>query len=54
MNAMTPVRAGCCATSRIVTGGETHYVLATVCLYVSILNLFTNLLSLFGFGSLDN
>jgi modulator of FtsH protease len=38
-------------TSRIVTGGETNYVLATVGLYVSILNLFTSLLSLFGFGS---
>jgi modulator of FtsH protease len=40
-------------TSRIVTGGETNYVLATVGLYVSIFNLFTSLLSLFGFGSSD-
>jgi len=40
-------------TSRIVTGGETNYVLATVGLYVSIFNLFTSLLSLFGFGSAD-
>ena len=38
-------------TSRIVTGGETNYVTATVGLYVSIFNLFTSLLSLFGFGS---
>ena len=38
-------------TSRIVNGGETNYVLATVGLYVSIFNLFTSLLSLFGFGS---
>ena len=38
-------------TSRIVTGGETNYVLATVGLHVSIFNLFTSLLSLFGFGS---
>ena len=38
-------------TSRIVNGGETNYVLATVSLYVSIFNLFTSLLSLFGFGS---
>lgn len=40
-------------TSRIVTGGETNYVLATVGLYVSVFNLFTSLLSLFGFGSSD-
>jgi modulator of FtsH protease len=40
-------------TSRIVSGGETNYVLATVGLYVSIFNLFTSLLSLFGFGSSD-
>lgn len=38
-------------TSRIVNGGETNYVLATVSLYVSIFNLFTSLLSLFGFGN---
>jgi modulator of FtsH protease len=38
-------------TSRIVNGGETNYVLATVGLYVSLFNLFTSLLSLFGFGS---
>jgi modulator of FtsH protease len=37
-------------TSRIVNGGETNYVMATVSLYVSVLNLFTSLLSLFGFG----
>jgi modulator of FtsH protease len=37
-------------TSRIVTGGETNYVLATVGLYVSIFNLFTSLLTLFGIG----
>lgn len=38
-------------TSRIVHGGETNYVLATVGLYVSLFNLFTSLLSLFGFSS---
>ncbi|ALT79529.1 hypothetical protein AT984_00965 [Paucibacter sp. KCTC 42545] len=38
-------------TSRIVNGGESNYVLATVSLFVSIFNLFTSLLSLFGFGS---
>ena len=37
-------------TSRIVHGGETNYVLATVGLYVSIFNLFTSLLGLFGIG----
>ena len=37
-------------TSRIVSGGETNYVMATVSLYVSIFNLFTSLLSLFGLG----
>ncbi|QPF74489.1 Bax inhibitor-1/YccA family protein [Roseateles sp. DAIF2] len=38
-------------TSRIVHGGETNYILATVGLFVSIFNLFSALLSLFGFGS---
>jgi modulator of FtsH protease len=37
-------------TSRIVNGGETNYVMATVGLYVSLFNLFTSLLSLFGIG----
>lgn len=40
-------------TSRIVNGGETNYILATVGLYVSVFNLFTSLLSLFGFGGSD-
>ena len=40
-------------TSRIVNGGETNYVLATVGLFVSLFNLFTSLLSLFGIGSND-
>lgn len=35
-------------TSNIVNGGETNYVMATVSLYVSIFNLFTSLLQLFG------
>jgi modulator of FtsH protease len=38
-------------TSRIVNGGETNYVFATVSLFVSIFNLFTSLLSLFGLGN---
>ncbi len=40
-------------TSRIVNGGETNYVMATVGLFVSVFNLFTSLLSLFGIGSSD-
>lgn len=40
-------------TSRIVNGGETNYVMATVSLFVSLFNLFTSLLSLFGIGSND-
>lgn len=40
-------------TSRIVNGGETNYVLATVSLFVSLFNLFTSLLSLFGWSSKD-
>jgi modulator of FtsH protease len=38
-------------TSRIVNGGETNYVLATVGLFVSVFNLFTSLLHLMGVGS---
>lgn len=38
-------------TSRIVNGGETNYVLATVGLFVSAFNLFTSLLSLFGLNN---
>lgn len=42
-------------TSRIVSGGERNYVMATVGLFVSLFNLFTSLLSLFGFaGSSDD
>lgn len=40
-------------TSNIVHGGETNYIMATVGLYVSIYNLFTSLLSLFGIGGSD-
>ncbi|MGE3391773.1 MAG: Bax inhibitor-1/YccA family protein [Gammaproteobacteria bacterium] len=38
-------------TSRMVNGGETNYVLATISLYMSILNLFTSLLQLLGLSS---
>ena len=40
-------------TSEIVHGGETNYISATVTLYVSIYNLFTSLLHLFGAASDD-
>lgn len=39
--------------NRIVNGGETNYVMATVSLYVSIYNLFVSLLSLLGFANSD-
>ncbi|MBB5204167.1 modulator of FtsH protease [Inhella inkyongensis] len=38
-------------TSRIVQGGETNYVMATVGLYLSIYNLFSSLLALLGFAN---
>lgn len=40
-------------TSRIVNGGESNYIVATVGLYLSIYNLFTSLLSLFGVAGGD-
>ena len=40
-------------TSEIVHGGETNYILATTSLYLSIVNLFTSLLHLFGMSSDD-
>jgi modulator of FtsH protease len=41
-------------TSRMVNGGETNYVLATVGLYLSIYNIFVSLLQILGaFGSDD-
>lgn len=41
-------------TSRIIHGGETNYIMATVSLYLNILNLFTSLLQLLGFFSKDD
>jgi modulator of FtsH protease len=38
-------------TSRIIHGGETNYIMATVSLFVSIYNLFLSLLQLLGFTS---
>ena len=40
-------------TSRIINGGETNYVMATIGLYMTIFNIFINLLSLLGFASDD-
>lgn len=41
-------------TSRIIHGGETNYLMATVALYLDILNLFTSLLHLIGAFSSDD
>ncbi|MFQ5470735.1 MAG: Bax inhibitor-1/YccA family protein [Gammaproteobacteria bacterium] len=41
-------------TSRIVNGGETNYVLATVSLYLSIYNIFVSLLQILGAFSGDD
>ncbi len=40
-------------TSRIIHGGETNYIRATVSLYLNIYNLFVHLLALLGMGSDD-
>jgi modulator of FtsH protease len=40
--------------NRIVTGGETNYIRATLLLYLDIYNVFVNLLALLGFTSSDN
>jgi modulator of FtsH protease len=40
-------------TQRIVNGGETNYILATVGLFATIYNLFSSLLMLFGIGGSD-
>ncbi len=41
-------------TSRIINGGETNYIRATVALYLDVLNLFTSLLQLLGIMSSDD
>ena len=41
-------------TSRIVNGGETNYIMATVGLYLSLYNIFVNLLALLGVMSGDD
>jgi modulator of FtsH protease len=40
-------------TSRIVNGGETNYIVATIGLYLSIFNIFVSLLQLLGFANDD-
>ena len=35
-------------TSRIIHGGETNYIMATVGLYINIFNIFVNLLAILG------
>lgn len=40
-------------TSQIINGGETNYIMATILLYVSLYNIFTSLLNIFGFLSGD-
>ena len=37
-------------TSRIVNGGETNYIMATVSLFLSLYNIFQSLLFLLGMG----
>ena len=41
-------------TSRIINGGETNYIMATVSLYLNIYNIFVHLLSLLGIFSSDD
>ena len=41
-------------TGRIIHGGETNYIMATVGLYLSLFNIFVHLLALLGFASGDD
>ena len=41
-------------TGRMVRGGETNYLLATVSLYLSMFNIFIHLLNLLGFANGDD
>jgi len=41
-------------TSRIVHGGETNYILATIGLYMTIFNIFVNLLQILGIMGNDD
>jgi modulator of FtsH protease len=40
--------------NRIVTGGETNYITATLALYLDVYNVFTNLLALLGIAGGSN
>jgi FtsH-binding integral membrane protein len=39
--------------NRIITGGETNYISATLAIYLDIYNIFSNLLALLGITSSD-
>ena len=54
-SAVVLLMAGCILfeTSAIIHGGQTNYILATVSLYVSLYNIFVNLLALLGIGRED-
>jgi modulator of FtsH protease len=54
-SAVVLLMAGCILyeTSAIIHGGQTNYILATVSLYVSIYNIFVNLLAMLGMGGDD-
>ena len=41
-------------TSRIINGGETNYVMATIGLYLNIFNIFVHLLSILGIMGSDD
>ena len=51
-SAVVLLMAGCILfeTSAIIHGGQTNYILATVSLYVSLYNIFINLLAILGMG----
>ena len=40
--------------NRVVTGGETNYVMATLSVYINLYNVFSNLLALFGIAGGNN
>ena len=40
--------------TRVVTGGETNYVMATLSVYINLYNVFSNLLALFGIAGGNN
>ena len=52
--AVNPCNHGQRLTSRIINGGETNYVMATISLYLNIFNLFVSLLQLLGIARSDD